>query len=185
MSKILRVYLDMDGVCANFVEGACEAFGRDYDKVIQNWEKGQYDMVKVLDLKDEATLWEIIDYSRNGEFWRSLNPYPWFDRITNLLDQSGALWYFASSPSKATHSSMMKLEWINRWCPRRSTNYILTHHKHLLAQPNTLLIDDSDMNCSKYIESGGEALVFPQPWNNNTRTVEEFFEILSMRLSAL
>tara|TARA_B100000700_G_C14367978_1_gene544625 strand:+ start:90 stop:317 length:228 start_codon:yes stop_codon:yes gene_type:complete len=49
---------------------------------------------------------------------------------------------------------------------------MLGSHKHLLAKPDVVLIDDSDEKCRKFIEAGGHAILLPQPWNANHGLVD-------------
>jgi hypothetical protein len=62
---------------------------------------------------------------------------------------------------------MGKVHWLQQFFDPRFRRYMLGSHKHLMAKPGVVLIDDSDAKCEKFIEAGGGAILFPQPWNSN------------------
>jgi 5'(3')-deoxyribonucleotidase len=47
-------------------------------------------------------------------------------------------------------------------------DYVLTNRKDLLASPNHILIDDALHNVSAFVAKGGQACIFPQPWNTQS-----------------
>lgn len=42
-----------------------------------------------------------------------------------------------------------------------------------MAKSGAILIDDYDVNVSKFIQNGGRAILFPQPWNENRAITED------------
>jgi 5'(3')-deoxyribonucleotidase len=44
---------------------------------------------------------------------------------------------------------------------------VFTSHKELLADDDSCLIDDDEKNIKAFREAGGNALLFPQPWNGH------------------
>ena len=76
-----------------------------------------------------------------------------------------------------------KWAWIRDNLPIYLKRTIITQApKHLLARPDTLLIDDKDENVDGFREAGGKALLIPRPWNRAhlqaDRTVEVVKEFL-------
>ena len=79
MSRIEPViYLDLDGVCADYVSAAICALGRRPEEVMAYWQSempGEYSMPVVLGIEPQ-TYWRAI--ADQGEpFWSGLQAYPW------------------------------------------------------------------------------------------------------------
>lgn len=75
--------------------------------------------------------------------------------------------FIATSPTKDPDSLAGKLEWIHENLPKfLHRQYFITPRKAQLANPNALLIDDSDSNVSAFIEHGGRTILVPRPWNS-------------------
>ena len=85
----------------------------------------------------------------------------------------GGTFHISTSPSRAPASSMGKVHWLQQFFDPRFRQYMLGSHKYLMAKPGVVLIDDSDVKCTKFIEAGGDAIVFPQPWNGNYDKIRE------------
>jgi hypothetical protein len=56
--------------------------------------------------------------------------------------------------------------WLDRYFP--NVKRIFTKEKHFCANPQTILIDDTDAKIEKFREHGGLTVTFPQPWNQAT-----------------
>ena len=46
-------------------------------------------------------------------------------------------------------------------------DFMIGTQKYLLAKPDVVLIDDQHKNIDLFREHGGQAILFPQPWNEN------------------
>ncbi|MEX0887786.1 MAG: hypothetical protein WD940_01765 [Patescibacteria group bacterium] len=160
----IEIYLDMDGVTTNFVRGVALVFGRDYDQLIGEWPKG-YEFVHVpLGLPSEKYLWNAIN-PLGERFWIGLEEYQHFRSMYERLTELGDV-VFLTKPSNHPTSVSGKLYWLQQRFGLSFRNYIFTKRKELVAQPGTILIDDSPGNCVKFAEKGGEVCLFPQPWND-------------------
>lgn len=158
------IYLDMDGVLADFVSPTLALFNR-LDLIDSGWPKGEYSLEKVLGITTEQ-LWWAIDMV-GVDFWAQLPIYPWALRLYRALELYGDV-YLLSAPSSSPHSHAGKRLWMQQHFGESFNKYVLTRHKHLLSGENRFLIDDHDLNCSKFASAGGAAVVFPQPWNEAT-----------------
>lgn len=171
MENKLHILLDSDGVLANFVDGALEAHGRSsdgHDSIIQ-W--------------DIADLWGITDEEfwkplRGRDFWYNLKPYPWAKEMVTKIKERGLEMTIATSPSSDTECTGAKLEWLHDNLGIKMKDVMVGSKKWLMAKGN-MLIDDSNANCDKFINNGGSALVFPQPWNNGIGDWEFIIELAS------
>lgn len=156
------IYCDLDGVIANFVEGAIEAAGLP----ITHDDVTQWDFFKAYMSPKE--FWNRIH--AQSCFWEDLPVYPWAHELVEGLWSFGDV-VFCSDPTLDDESATGKIRWLKRhkFISRGSHNYVLTAEKWRLSKQNTILVDDSNINCQNFamrMESDGEAIVFPQRWND-------------------
>ena len=62
-------------------------------------------------------------------------------------------------------------------------DFLIGPPKWICARPDQLLIDDNDGNVESFRERGGQAILFPQPWNLNHRLCGDRMGYLSDELS--
>lgn len=178
MTGIAHILIDLDGVLADFVTAALDVQGLP-NVVVDRWEMHECCGLTASDF------WGTID--RQGyEFWANIDPYPWKDELLALLPTTFTV---STTPSRHPNCAAGKTAWMHQHF--RGTNgkvfrdYLIGEHKHLLAAPGRVLIDDSDKNCVKFCEHGGEAILFPQPWNKNRELVGDRLGYVRERLSEI
>ena len=184
---INTVYLDMDGVLVNFLGGLHKSLNIPYSYENYPYEKGKWNMFTDIKGFDDipATFKECNDCCTTS-FWRHLD---WMhdgrDILRTILGTLGLeKVYFLTMPMPNLESASGKMIWVNDNLSIYLKRTIITQApKHLLARPNTLLIDDKDENVDGFCEAGGKALLVPRPWNrahlqaNRTaEVVKEFLE---------
>ena len=159
---MLRVFLDVDGVLADFVGGTCKLYDHTPEIVTI------YDYWHLLGLSSEQ-VWDGIT-ATGGGFWSGLDAYPWCHDLKEYCD-SFANTTLLTAPPKARrhHQSMLmgRTDWIHNKFGDNFTRYFVGAHKEEMAGPNSLLIDDMQANCEKWVAAGGHAVLFPQQWNSN------------------
>ena len=160
----ITICLDMDGVTTNFVKGVAQVFGKDYDRLIAEWPKGQELVYVQLGLPSVAHIWNAIN-PLGERFWIELEEYQHFQSMYERLARFGDV-VFLTKPSNHPASVSGKLHWLQGRFGSTFRNYIFTKRKELMAQPGTILIDDTPGNCLKFTENGGDSCLFPQPWNS-------------------
>ena len=158
----------MDGVLVDFVSAAMDVHGETY--VPSEWPAGVWDVVKVLNARDHISLttrqfWKNIDETYG--FWRKLRPLSTANELLNVVAATNLPWSISTSPSRHPNSSSGKVEWLQQFFGDGFRDYMLGPNKHLLANPETVLIDDGTHNVNAFREAGGHAILFPQPWNEN------------------
>jgi len=175
---IETIFLDLDGVCCDFISASLKRINR--EDLINNWPIGKYNLEEATNIS-YTEIWKKID-ELGSDFWRNLEEYPWFVGMYNELTKIGKV-IFCSGPSLCPNSLKGKLEWLQDRFGKEFRDYILTSKKFYLATEKSVLIDDSDENCSSFILNGGKSILFPQKWNKNfvmtNRAVEHTFENLS------
>jgi hypothetical protein len=141
---VRRVLLDLDEVLADWVGGACRAWGLDPAAAYAEWPPGEYGITPALGRAlakklrpyhaepdvlggttrgglpvGEPAFTEWMFWSRiNGrqEFWEELKPLPWCHALINLAAHGlGVPWYVVTRPGACAWSSMAgKAQWVAR-----------------------------------------------------------------------
>jgi hypothetical protein len=147
----MTIYLDMDGVIADFFGGVATKFGVDHWKSIQDREIAF------------ATL-------ANTDFFYNLDVFPETNSIIKFVKEiSGGDWGICSSPLRGDtmNSAYWKRQWLNRWdiTPPLVENMIFTSNKHKYAmnkldRTRNILIDDKLQNIDQWNQAGGIGIRF-------------------------
>lgn len=161
MVKVIKtVFLDVDGVLADFDGGADLWYGRD-NGPSQQWG---YDYQAMFGMSG-TQFWEGLTET----FWETLPKLPWADELVDALESRfpGRVVFLTSPPLKGGASG--KATWLRKNYPKlyNDKRYLIGPGKSFVAQPNALLIDDRNKNCRLFKEAGGKVVLFPQPWNEN------------------
>lgn len=163
------VYLDIDGVIANFVSAALSALNITTYTIPPNEPNMEKWSGVNITTKE---FWKAIDKT-NEDFWFNIPKYDYSDELVKLCHSYGEV-FFLTSPSRNPACLSGKMMWIKRYFPRMARNIVLTPAKYLCAAPNRVLIDDTETKCDKFIQYGGSTILFPQPynraWNNFNNT---------------
>lgn len=156
------IYLDMDGVIANFNQALLDVMP---DCKMTCDQLDQWDVWKCLGLPSNQALWDILN-PHGSQWWSRLKKYPWTDSLITGLKEIGPV-CILTNPSWSSDAAKGKMEWLQRYFGYEFEDYIFTKHKHLLAKQGDILIDDSPGNCQKFKVAGGMSILFPQTWNAN------------------
>lgn len=163
-----RILLDMDGVLTDLVSAAFRLHDIPLDR---GYPMGTYDIMEAAQrIKPEFNLsprdfWDAMDHG----FWAGMLAYSGYLTIVNKAVEAVGYEnvFIATSPTLAPDSASGKVEWIQNFMPwQLHRQYFITPRKYVLASKDTLLVDDSDDNCSKFKEGGGSAVLVPRPWNS-------------------
>lgn len=157
-------FLDMDGIIADFVTGACKLH-----KLANPYEKpeyqGVYGIENIFDMTPKQ-FWAPIDYN----FWRKLNvmpdAYAIVEAVTDIFGVNNVC--LLSSPCNTRRGECIdgKIDWLGEHFPQFSKNVLFGSAKKFCASTDALLIDDLDYNVDSFRKHGGVAWLFPRPWNS-------------------
>lgn len=160
------VYLDNDGVFADFVTGILEAMNYHfpgYDK----WPWGHvFDIFPLI-----GSNWAEASKFCDAEFWAKL---PWMadgkeirDEIWKRLDPCHTM--MLTKPMDNDDSYTGKAQWVTEHMPELRRRLVPTHitKAEFAYDFNQLLIDDSQENVENFIRAGGAAILVPRPYNDN------------------
>lgn len=158
----MKVFLDMDGVIADFVGAIHKAHGREYCYADPE-ARGQFEIEPIWGVTPQE-FWSKDSY----ELWAEMNVTPEAVDIVSILESAFGSENIAilTSPSMGPGSVPGKREWMRRHFPQFEKRMIFTNAKEFLAGPNRLLVDDRDKNIVDFYGAGGECILIPRHWNS-------------------
>lgn len=185
------IYLDVDGVLANYVEGILRLTG---EKAVQHDDIKDYDIHKFISatqawVEEQRDMW-------GGAFWENLPAYSNAKQIVAEAKELADHICFLTTPSGAIESRHGKLRWLEEhFGPGLDVCFAQLGKHHYGSCERTMLIDDNPRTVSEFANTGSFALVQPRPWNNNgldssllpvgvaphseLKTLERMFSLLS------
>lgn len=162
------VFLDMDGVLSNFVQGALDHFGSKADIHDVTWDFPR----DILGFKDAGDMdfWNQLGY----DFWANLEWTPEGQSLVKGVEEMvgqeniGIL----TAPQDTAGCVDGKRAWIKKHLPKYVKQLVVTPAKTLFAAPMKILVDDHDPNITKFTKTpqghptGGRGVLVPRPWNS-------------------
>lgn len=160
-----EIYLDMDGVCVDFIGAAMTCQGYDSAQLLEKWRTMHPGSLYPDPIMDKSAMEFFTNENiQNAQFWSSLVAYSWFEQLYEELELLGNV-VFLTAPTASPGCVSGKLTWLINRFGSDFSNFIFTRHKDRLAHPNAYLIDDMPFNISSFISRGGNGVLFPQIWN--------------------
>ncbi|MCB1645268.1 MAG: hypothetical protein KDI36_07430 [Pseudomonadales bacterium] len=173
-----EIYLDVDGVCADFIGPALTAVGLDSALIQQQWAEqypGNFYPDELLGMS-AAELFRRIDALGAG-FCATLPACNWFPSLYHELSTLGHV-VFLTAPTGYPDCLAGKYQWLCRFFGEGFRDCVFTEHKERLAHPDAILIDDSDNNIRNFIQRGGYGVSFPQYWNQRGSSADPLQDVL-------
>jgi 5'(3')-deoxyribonucleotidase len=161
----IKVFLDMDGVIADFVSAAVRVHGKP-DPYLLPSSLGIFDMEKLWGITIEE-FWAPIN-DAGASFWSTLEPMKdAFDIAQTAIDFAGGPENVCvlTSPSNDPGCIPGKRAWMEMHFPELKKNMLFGSAKHFLAGPNRILVDDRDKNLEDFAAHGGRSVCVPRLWN--------------------
>lgn len=168
--KQYRLLLDMDEVLVDFVSGALATHNVTREAYESEHLKGAWDITPTIGRILGRLDWTLDDFwepihDAGPEFWLCLQPFPWFTEIIGWAEKFRE-WYIVTSPSRNPNSVAGKVAWLQSNFGGKFNRYVITRHKHLLANKDSILVDDRESTVSKFCQYGGKAILFPTNHNS-------------------
>lgn len=110
----------------------------------------------------DSKMWPMID-KKGEKWWEDLEKFPWTDELLDLVKKESDEYSILTSPSRNAQCASGKVNWMQKHWGKEFNSYFIGKHKHLCANPRTLLIDDSEKKVKKFREAGGHAFLWPHP----------------------
>ena len=158
------VYLDMDGVLADFFGGLEKMYG------VQHWKELTSDKTKDLKI-------EVIKRITGTNFFETLPKFPTADALINTVKEfTGGKFSILTSPLRGDHdnSAKWKKGWINQNIEQPNET-LVSGRKEKWATTNgvsNILIDDRPVNIEKWQAKGGFGILY-QANRDPLTTVEQ------------
>lgn len=158
----MKLFIDMDGVLVDFVNGACKLHGipNPYDD--GTCPVGQWDFVKTLMMSEEE-FWKGME----EDFWAGLDPYPEAMKVIDYLKARCGIdnLCLLTSPSYNEGSPTGKLRWIKKHLPEFYRRVLIGPRKEFCAHKDSVLIDDGSHNIESFDSHSGYGILYPRMWN--------------------
>lgn len=186
---IKTIYLDLDDVLADFMNGLHKALSIPYNYFNYPYKKGDWDILgHQIILNDELVTFEQCDACCDTAFWINLEwTHDGRDILRAIMDKPGLdKVYLLTAPMPNLESASGKMMWVYENLPVYMKRTIITQApKSLLAKPGTLLLDDKDENVEEFVKAGGNAILVPRPWNKLHEQANESHQVVKNSLESL
>jgi len=178
------VFLDVDGVLANWNAGVFEKLGMHYAYDKWPFAKGRdgWDWNKEIG-KNFTEISDLCDF----DLWANL---PWmpdgkeiYGVVRDIFGEASIRLLTAPMPN--VDSASGKMEWVYRNLPQLKRKVIITTApKDVFAQvPDSILVDDSSTNVDAWRDAGGKAVLVPRWWNDDHHLSLFTLSTISKRLA--
>lgn len=186
-------FIDLDGVLADFVSGACRAHNRP-DPYNDPKSHGVFDIEKLWGLTPEQ-FWEPI--VADPDFWFNLQETPEAKGIVRAaMDTFGRdhCCVLTAPNMDDPHCVPGKNWWVGEHFPEfkkdkakgwHTGNILFGSAKQFLAGPDRVLIDDRDRNIDDFQKWGGVGIRVPRLWNMEWREASNTLAIVQERIKAI
>lgn len=178
-SKKIKIFLDMDGVCAFWEKSAAKTLGMNVeDPKVRHHLKNGKQMEEFVG--GDALMWPRID-AEGYEWWANLEILPWAQRLYNELKRrAGDDFCFLTSPNRNPICAQGKIVWLQKHFGETFSDFLIGKKKHLCASPNAILVDDNRGKVEKFRKYGGNAFLWPTPFEliDKDKDLDQTFEDL-------
>ncbi len=156
----MNIFLDLDGVMADFVNASFDIHKMDRPKGKLSWNYFEEWGIS------QEEFWRPIN-EKGAKFWQDLEKYEWFDEVLEYVVSKDPEFSICTSPSNHWSSYAGKAKWINKHFPKGTLqrSFFCTKKYRLAKHYDSVLIDDSETNVHKWKNFGGHAVLFPAAWN--------------------
>jgi 5'(3')-deoxyribonucleotidase len=159
MKKKVTVFLDMDGVLVDWLNGIRQYLKKPpefYDCFRQDPSSLSFKAVDDLYGGREILKKEVE--ARPVQFWFDLEIFPWTDYLVKELSNEFKL-AFLTKPGKYPNAAAAKLLWQLKHYP--DVPLVMASDKYLVASETKVLIDDDDWQLTRFDLAGGLAVKWP------------------------
>lgn len=146
----MRVFLDMDGVVANFTKAACKVLDEPYPA-----DQHLNDYGWLFEKHGDARCYSKI---KGHLLWTSIEKFPWSDDLVHLVDKvSDGNWIFLTKPMIDPWCYSGKAEWImkNYRSYLKKLTIIGEDKSMFVRNKDDILIDDHPKNIKNWLDAGG------------------------------
>lgn len=166
------IFLDLDGVMADFHRPVVELFGEDPDALDEAaWaEVGEWGLSI-----DKGDFWGRIQ-AEGAEWWSTLPKLPWADRLAAACRAACPQVIVLTTPGPFAESAAGKYQWIQDELDGMRS--LIGSPKDVCSAPGHVLIDDRAGYRERWEAAGGTLLSLRRPWNPTGVSAEAIIEAL-------
>lgn len=171
---MIKIWLDMDGVVADFTTGMCAAVNIPFTNYPYSMPHGLWDYVTYIEEHYGITWDQVESVCSDPSFWAELPQIPGADWLYNYLNMRYDVQFLTTSTGDLINVFAGKRQWLEArdWAIPHDKRMVLLDKgetKEQYARPDVLLLDDQDQNVQDFRHGGGLAILVPRPWNNRHR----------------
>lgn len=170
----MKIWLDIDGVVADFTAGICAAVGLPFTNQPYPFPHGLWDYVEWLDEIRGVNWYDVKLACSSEDFWADLPALPKANRLYNYLNTHHDVRFLTTPTGDTVACFDGKRRWLEArgWAIPYDKRMILLEPgetKEQYVRFDRVLLDDQDKNVQEYRHGGGLAILVPRPWNNRHR----------------
>jgi 5'(3')-deoxyribonucleotidase len=166
----MNIYLDCDGVLANWTSEANEWLGLPKNAPWTEWDGSGID-------------WERLDDAMsNVSFWKDMEVLTGAKKLYNNLKRLGKV-QICTRPFPHPNCLYGRAVWLQEHFGITPKDTIYIHDKWHLANRDSILIDDNTENCSLFKNYGGYAILYPQLYNTSKQHSDKVEYVLNEALT--
>lgn len=175
-----KIYLDMDGVLADFVGGSLKLHGKTLPPKEVQWNF----MTQVgFSGGGDMTFWEPLS---NPDFWANLDVLPDGAKLFEYL------WKAVGTENIGILSSGLcpgscdgKRTWLKKHFPQLERSALFGTVKHMAAAPCKILVDDHEANIDGFRAAKGKGVLIPRPWNSLAEHTDDYGHFDAIRVAGI
>lgn len=179
---MLKVFIDLDGVLADFFTSVCWHFNLDPQLAITRVKPDENYIFTFAGNKENVlAFWNIV--GNDPSFWLKMPPLKdgptilniatrYADQVGFLTSHSGYVKQGDEVPYPAIAAG--KVLWVHKHYPSMSKRLILTRAKYLCACKDSVLLDDWDKQINEFRSAGGSAILIPRAWNSAPQVDDDY-----------
>lgn len=177
----MRIFLDLDGVLANFTKAACAQLGEPYPS---NYVFEDYSWL--FDKYGDAKCYSKL---RGHLYWETLELYPWAHELVEIVKESNPdEWMFLTKPMADPFCFSGKYSFVKKHFPKYANKLtIISGRKDsFVRDERDILIDDYTKNINLWEQAGGSTFFWKEISDDFDKTlVDERLKSLKEKLQSV
>ena len=179
----MKVFLDMDGVIADFTAGWCKEFNVPFSNENYPFPTGLWDYISCVETVLGIKWRDVAKACSEPNFWARLPVLPHAKFLYDSLLAAGHDVCFLTTATGDLEAVFEgKRAWLEKYGfatrhDNRMTLLECKETKDSYATPDAILIDDKDSAIQGFIKHGGNAILVPRPWNNRHSDFHHSFRV--------